>query len=277
MIELPEAVTIARQIDERLKGRRIDSALRGNSPHKFAFYSGEPEDYERILAGKEVAGARARTGMILVAVEPDYTVVLGCGGEKIIYHQSEATLPKKHQLLLHFADGSYLTVSVSGWGAALLLKTAELKKHPLLAGPERPTPLDPGFTYETFRAGFDELAPDDPRAVKFFVISKPGVPGVGNGYLQDILFRARIHPRRRAAKLEEAERQALYESTCAVIREATAKNGRDTERDLFDRPGDYRRTLDSRTTGQPCPRCGTTIEKISFLGGASYFCPSCQV
>ena len=44
MVELPEAVTIARQIDEWLKGRRIESAVRGNSPHKFAFYSGEPED-----------------------------------------------------------------------------------------------------------------------------------------------------------------------------------------------------------------------------------------
>ena len=78
-------------------------------------------------------------------------------------------------------------------------------------------------------------------------------------------------------KLEELERQVLYEATCRVIREATAKNGRDTERDLFDRPGYYRRVLDSRTVGQPCPRCGTAIEKISFLGGASYFCPSCQV
>src|SRR5512138_3429143 len=119
MIELPEAVTIARQIDETLKGKRIVGAIRGFSPHKFAFYSspvtpngssGEPEDYERILAGKEVAGARPYAGMILVAAEPDYTVVLGCGGEKILYHQTEATLPKKHQLLLHFVDGSYLTV-----------------------------------------------------------------------------------------------------------------------------------------------------------------------
>ena len=117
MIELPEAVTIARQIDERLKGKRIDSALRGNSPHKFAFYSGEPEEYERILAGKEVAEARAHGNQILVSAEPGYTVVLGCGGEKILYHQTEATLPKKHQLLLRFADGSYW------WAFQSLLET----------------------------------------------------------------------------------------------------------------------------------------------------------
>ena len=52
--------------------------------------------------------------------------------------------------------------------------------------------------------------------------------------------------------------------------------GRDTEHDLFDETGHYWKLLDSRTVGMPCPVCGTLIEKISFLGGASYFCPSCQ-
>jgi len=276
MIELPEAVTISRQIDERLGGRRIESALRGNSPHKFAFYSGEPEEYARVLAGKEVAGARAFGSLILIEAEPGYTVVLGGGGERILYHQAEATLPTKYQLLLRFVGGAHLTVSVSGWGSALLLQRSELAKHPYI-GADRPSPLDSGFTYERFRAGFDELSPDDARAVKYFVISKPGVLGVGNGYLQDILFRARIHPRRPAARLEEAERRALYDAARAVVREATEQGGRDTERDLLNRPGGYRRVLDSRSVGQPCPRCGTSIEKISFLGGASYFCPQCQV
>ena len=45
----------------------------------------------------------------------------------------------------------------------------------------------------------------------------------------------------------------------------------------YQSPGGYHRTLDSNAVGQPCPECGTPIEKISFLGGASYFCPKCQV
>ncbi len=55
----------------------------------------------------------------------------------------------------------------------LLLPTAELGKHPFFATPERPTPLDAGFTDESFRAGFEDLEPEDPRAVKLFMISKP--------------------------------------------------------------------------------------------------------
>ena len=100
---------------------------------------------------------------------------------------------------------------------------------------------------------------------------------MGNGYLQDILFLAKLHPRRRAASLTGDEKQALYDAIRTVLFQAVDQDGRDTERDLYDRPGRYQRILDSRTAGQPCPECGTKIEKISFLGGASYFCPHCQV
>jgi hypothetical protein len=50
----------------------------------------------------------------------------------------------------------------------------------------------------------------------------------------------------------------------------------DEERDLYDRPGGYSRILNAKAKGEPCPVCGTTIEKIQYLGGASYFCPKCQ-
>ena len=108
------------------------------------------------------------------------------------------------------------------------------------------------------------------------MISKPGIWGVGNGYLQDILFRAKIHPRRRAIDITEEEKRALYEAIIITLKQATALGGRDTERDLYNRPGDYRRMLDSRSAGQPCSECGTLIVKIQYLGGSSYFCPDCQ-
>ena len=56
-----------------------------------------------------------------------------------------------------------------------------------------------------------------------------------------------------------------------------AQGGRDGEIDLFGQPGGYRRILSSETAGKPCPECETPIEKIQYLGGASYFCPKCQV
>ena len=108
------------------------------------------------------------------------------------------------------------------------------------------------------------------------MISEPGVAGVGNGYLQDILFRAKIHPKRRVVDISEPERRALYDATRETLGQAAELGGRDTERDLYNKRGKYVRILDSRTKGNPCPECGTPIEKTQYLGGAAYFCPSCQ-
>jgi len=276
MIELPEAITIARQMTEALKGKRIESAMRGNAPHKFAFYNRPPEDYAALLKGKTIGESVAHGSGIFAYAEPDYALFLGTGGERILFHQSEKTLPKKHQLLLHFEDGTYLTVTVQGWGSAMLFHRSEIAKHPY-AGAQGVSPLSEAFTFEYFEGRFGEMRPDDPRNVKEFMISKPGIWGVANGCLQDILFLARIHPRRKIVTLSTAERRALYEATHEMLRQATEQGGRDTEYDLYNHLGQYKKILDARSAGQPCPRCGTAIEKISFMGGSAYFCPQCQV
>jgi formamidopyrimidine-DNA glycosylase len=276
MIELPEALIIARQMSEELKGKRIESGIRGNVPHKFAFYSHSADEYETILKGKVMGEATGHGNAILASVGPDYTLVLGGGGERILFHQSGSTLPKKHHLLLHYQDGTYLTVSVQGWGNILLLHQSELVEHPHV-GEKRVSPLSDAFTFEYLQGLFEELEEGDSRSIKFFIISEPGIWGVGNGYLQDILFQAKIHPRRRAIDLIEDERRALHRAIRETLKQAVDLGGRDTERDLYNRRGGYRRIMDSKSVGKPCPECGTPVEKIQYLGGACYLCPSCQV
>jgi formamidopyrimidine-DNA glycosylase len=236
-----------------LKGKRIESGVRGNVPHKFAFYSGSVEEYEAILKGRVMGEATGHGSAILASVEPDYTLVLGGGG-----------------------DGTYLTVSVQGWGNVLLLRQSELVEHPHV-GEKRVSPLSDAFTFEYLQGLFEELEEEDARSIKFFIVSEPGIWGVGNGYLQDILFRARIHPKRRAIDIVEEERRALHKAIRETLKQAVDLGGRDTERDLYNRRGGYRRILDSKSVGQPCPECGTPVEKIQYLGGACYLCPSCQV
>jgi formamidopyrimidine-DNA glycosylase len=176
---------------------------------------------------------------------------------------------------LHFEDGSHLSVSVQGWGSVQLVREDQLATHSHAGGP-RVSPLDDEFTVTYLQQPFAKVPPDDPRSIKFFVVSKPGIWGVGNGYLQDILFRAGLHPRRRVVDISAKEQRALHRAIKTTITQAVKANGRDTERDLYNQPGRYVRLLDSRVAGQPCPECATPIEKISYLGGASYFCPRCQ-
>lgn len=275
MIELPEAMTIARQIGAELNGKRIADGNRGNAPHKFAFYSLPPEDYAAILKGKTVGEATANGWLILAALDPGYSLVLGCGGERVLYHRTAASLPRRYQLLLHFTDDTYLTVTVQGWGAALLLRQTEVPSHRFV-NLAKPSPLSDAFTLDYFLGLFDSLGESCTDSVKYFMISKPGVLGVGNGCLQDILWQARIHPRRPATDLSKAEQGRFYAAIRECLRAMVEAGGRDGDYDLYGHPGGYRRILHSKAVGQPCERCQAPIEKADYLGGAIYFCPQCQ-
>ena len=275
MIELPEAFTIAKQMDKELKGSVVKSCMRGNTPHKFAFYNHTPSEYEQMLVGKTIGGSKSHGSFILSSVGMNHFLVLGEGGERITFHESEKTIPKKHQLLLGFEDGKYLSVTVQGWGMASIFDEVELKKHKYF-GKKGISPISADFTLKQFLALFDGLKADDSRSVKYFIISDPGILGVANGFLQDILFLAKLHPQTKAVKLVASEKETLYKAVRDTLTKAVTQGGRDTEYDLYDNPGGYKKILDSRSVGKPCPVCETAIEKKAFLGGTCYFCPFCQ-
>ena len=99
------------------------------------------------------------------------------------------------------------------------------------------------------------------------------IPGLGNGVLQDILFKSRIHPKRRLATLGDAELGRMYSSVKSTLRDMADRGGRDTEKDLLGKPGGYKTLLSKNTFAEPCPGCGGAIVKEAYLGGAVYYCP----
>ena len=275
MIELPEALIIGRQMDEALKGKRIAFGNRGNSPHKFAFSTGTPEEYAAILGGKSIGSTTSHGMSILTEVGPDHKLALGCGGERILLHPAGAKLPKKFQLLLQFDDGTALTVTISGWGNTLLLPASEAGQHAHVRE-DRITPLDGAFTPDYTKGLFAESGLGSSKSIKYFIVSEPGIWGIGNGCLQDILFRAKIHPRRKVVDIALGEQRALYDALQETLAQIIDLGGRSSEVDLFGERGGYARLMDSKTKGSPCPECGTPIEKIQYLGGSCYLCPTCQ-
>ncbi|NHJ31300.1 MAG: hypothetical protein FK732_00415 [Asgard group archaeon] len=284
MIELPEAIVFSKQINETLVGKKIKHALKGHTPHKFAFpmegtdqlgseYSND--DFNRILTGKAITKSWSNGNVILVQMDTDYLITLGCGGEKIIYHQTEKTIPKKHQLLLTFEDETFLSVTISGWGEVRLLKKEDLDKHPHI-DLHKLDPLSDKFTFEAFEKLIEDIPKDRKRNVKRFYVSEPGLRGIGNGVIQDVFFLAKIHPRREMHSLTKAERKLLYETTRVELQKMVDLGGRDGEKDLFDKCGGYKRRMHSKTASEPCPVCREPIIKEQFGGGSIYFCSSCQ-
>jgi formamidopyrimidine-DNA glycosylase len=172
-------------------------------------------------------------------------------------------------------DGSALSTMTQMWGAMELYETGQEQNRQYIRG-MRPTPLDSAFTLDYFNSLIDEQVQLEKRSVKGLLTQEGLVPGIGNSTAQDILFRAKLHPRYPMAELDANQRQALYQAILTTLQQAIALGGRSDEVDLFNQPGGYVRIMDSQSAGKPCPECGTTIEKIQYLGGACYFCPQCQ-
>ena len=276
MIELPEAIVISKQINNTLKGKVVKSAIRGQTPHKFAFpgkYS--DEEVSLILKGKTITKSWSNGNIILVQMDPGFLLSLGCGGENIFYHTDATTLPKKHQLLLEFEDQTFLTVTVSGWGEVRLLDLKELDNHPHI-GYKKVDPLSDEFTYQAFERLIKELPEKKKYNAKQFFISEPGLRGIGNGVIQDIFFFSNINPKREMRTLTHEEKLYLFSTTIEFLQDMVDRGGRDTEKDLFAQNGQYQTVMNSKSANTPCPACKTPIVKEQYYGGSIYFCPNCQ-
>ena len=275
MFELPEYVTLARQMNGVLPGKTIQRGQLGNSPHKFVWYNRSHDEFEGLTQGKKVGRATSRGRWLFLPLEPGYVLLLGeCGG-KVLYHPPDARIPAKYHLFLTFEDGSFFTVTTQMWGAMELYEAGEEQNRQYVVD-MRPTPVEPAFTFDYFAALLDELAQGEKRSAKALLTQDQIIPGLGNAIAQDILFNARLNPRHSIADLAPDQKRALYESIIDTVHEVIDKGGRYDEYDLYGQRGGYERIMDKNALGRPCPECGGEVVKIQYLGGSCYLCPHCQ-
>ncbi len=273
MLELPEAVVIAEQIKSELRGKKIVSVDANRSPHKFAWFHGDPDGYPDLLNGREIETAASYGGLVEVTAG-QVRIVFG-DGVNIRYLPAKAQPPAKHQLLLRFDDSSSLVGSVQMYGGLWAFLEGEFNNPYYSVAREKPSPLGYQFDYGYFEA---LLAGEKASSLsaKAFLATEQRIPGLGNGILQDILWTARIHPRQKIGSLSGAELESLFKSVKSVTAEMAACGGRDTEKDLYGCPGGYSTILSKKTVGGHCPACGKTIKKEAYMGGSVYYCTGCQ-
>lgn len=271
MIELPESKRLADQFLEILKGKTVQNVTVNKSPHKFAWFHGDPAGYHSLLAGKKVTGSDAFGGMAELQID-DMKLVF-CDGTNIRYYCENDTLPQKHQLHIEFDDFTSITCSVQMYGAMWLLDKDEEEGY-YKSSKYKVKPLQPEFD-ETYFENLMKNAKQNLSA-KAFLATEQRIPGLGNGVLQDILFNAKIHPRRKLETLSDSEKQSIYTSVNQTLSAMTAGGGRDTEKDLYGVDGGYKTKLSSKTKNAPCPVCGGAITREAYLGGNIYFCANCQ-
>ncbi|MCL2843258.1 MAG: endonuclease VIII [Oscillospiraceae bacterium] len=273
MLEIPEAIVISRQLDQTVKGKRIKEVVTAASPHKFAWYFGEPSEYDALLCGRTIEAAFSYGGRIEMPVE-DAVLQFG-DGVNLRYYEADEKHPAKHQLFVAFDDGSALAATVAMYGMLMAYPPHAMDDDFYYkAAKEAVSPLSDGFDYPYFQTLFDEKGLK--MSAKAFLATEQRIPGLGNGVLQDILLNANIHPKKKMRTLSEEQRRELFDSVTSTLAEMTGAGGRDTERDLFGNLGGYQTKLGKNNKLLICPNCGGGVKKESYMGGSIYFCEQCQ-
>jgi formamidopyrimidine-DNA glycosylase len=284
MLELPEVITIRDQMRRALLGKEIREmsvldreSLKGTI--RSSMVTQTAAEFRDRLQGGVIRDIRSHLNSLHIYLASGSVVFLGAIYGTVLYHETSKTLPKRRYLHLIFSDDSHLTVTITFFGTirAFASKEWEMQAEPDY---ERDA-LDPSadsFTWEQFSESLGKWPGVSKLSAKKLVTSciPTYIGGIGNGYLQEILYRAALHPKRKMGSLETDEAKRYFESMKQVVREATQKGGRNSELDLFGSSGGFIPHVSKDTVGTPCTICGTAIEKFSFEGGACYVCPGCQ-
>lgn len=273
MIEIPEAVVLARQITETLYGKRIQDVTVNQTPHKFGWFFGDPVEYPSRLMGKTIEKAEAYGGFVEILLGAAKLVI--SDGINLRYLSNGEKMPPKHQLLIYFDDRSALVASVQMYGGMWCFEDEAFDNEYYSVAKKKPSPLIDAFDFNYYKNILYD-ADTQKKSLKAALATEQRIPGLGNGVLQDILFNARIHPKRKVFTLTNNEIERLYQSIKTTLQEMVENGGRDTEKNIFGFAGGYVTKMSKYTLDKSCQVCGSKIVKSSYMGGSIYYCERCQ-
>jgi len=270
MPELPEIMVLSRQMNKELKGKQVAS-IESKQPKNLNM---PVLDFTKIIKGKTVAGIQARGKWIFIKLDPNYYLLvnLGMNGD-VLYFAPDKKAPEKYHFKLTFTDKTGFTITFQWIGLVHLVAEKNLDKHKLTAklGIQ---PTDKNFTLEHFK----RLLAKRKTIIKNFLLDQKNIAGIGNVYVQDTLFRARLHPNRKTNTLTPQDITRLHHAIKDTLNYAIKLGGLAYEKNFYGRHGKL--TIDKflvgYKTGKPCPNCGTTIIKTRTGTAASYICPKDQ-
>jgi len=280
-IELPEAMILAEQMNSELLSKRIRAyRLYRLKDHerlqRIGFMNKDVKAFDQLLNAR-IVSVTSRGNAILIRLSNGANLILSpeYGGE-IFYHSTQKTVPEKYHLRVDLNDDTALTVRLTSMGGIHVVKDGELNDSYVYKRDFNLhviSPMDDKFTSESFL----NILSESNRALKSVLVGKDAaVVRLSNSAFQDIVFRAKLHPKRKASELSVDERQALYDAIKKMLRERLQLRGKDQFTDLYGNRGGYTPAMGPHLKGRYCPRCGTPIERLSVGGGEVFLCPECQ-
>jgi formamidopyrimidine-DNA glycosylase len=266
MPEYPEIAARAAEMNELLIGKTI-VAIEILQPKCLNV----PEDrFTDSLTGATLGRTTQRGKWLTTETDRGWLLLnMGMGGEILLVDRQH--LPEKRRIIFDFADGGCLAVNFWWFGYAHYLPSGPLEAHEMI-GKLGPNVLDVSL------GQLRDMLRGQKGGVKAFLLDQSRLAGIGNAYVHDILWHARIHPLRKLNTLSDAEVEALWQGIQDGLRPSLAKGGAFYEVSLRGEKGGFRMedVIVGYREGEPCPRCGTAITKIKTGGTSSFVCPTCQ-
>jgi formamidopyrimidine-DNA glycosylase len=274
MPELPEVETIRQRLAPALTGRTFERVRIGDPR---LTRPEPPELVAAALEGERVREVGRRGKYLIVAFESGRHLLVHLRMTGSLQHPASGGLEsdQHRRAVVRLDDGSDVAYrDVRRFGTWTLLEPGELDEY-FAARRLGNEPLERSFTSRALARAFaGRRAP-----LKAALLDQRAAAGLGNIYVDEALWRARLHPLRPAGELGQQELKVLRKAIREALEMGIARQGASL-RDYRDPAGRRGAMQDDfrvyGRTGEPCPRCGTPIEKTRVGGRGTWYCPSCQ-
>jgi len=276
MPELPEVETITRKLRPELVGKSI---VKPDLLWSRTLATPTPAKFKREIVGQEIKTVGRRAKYFVMELS-DYHLFVHLRMSGDLYIKEGKTAPEKHDRLILTLTPSPLP---EGEGPGVREKrlvfndTRKFGRVWLVRDPDEvigglgPEPLDDKFTAEVLYENLQSRH----RQLKPLLLDQTFLAGMGNIYTDEALHMARLHPLAVSDSVNRRQAQALWEAIRAVLQEGIRRNGASI--DWVYRGGEFQnyfRVYDRK--GQPCPVCGTEIERLVIGQRGTHICPNCQ-
>ena len=274
MPELPEVTTISEDVRALAAGRKVVRAgIMGDDVSNVGV-----EEFTQRLVGKTLRGT-GRRGKIFTLDFGDVVGLIHLVISGRVLRLPEWREPDRtNTAVIEFEGGDgeapvVLTFAKLWLGYFDLYEPERVDDHPLISrlGPD---PFSEDFSVEYLTGAFGRKA-----TIKGLLLDQSVVAGLGNIYVDEVLFTAGVHPTRKANTLSREEVRTIYAATRDILGRAIELRGTtfDSYHDAFGEGGKFQYQLKVfARAGEPCPVCSTQIVKLRVAGRGTYVCPMCQ-
>lgn len=270
---MPEVETVRRGLIEQVLNKKITNVdIRYQN-----LITGDVDEFVETVTGATISKIGRRAKFLLIELDNGYTIISHLRMEGKYRVSSDPNAIDKHSHAIFTLDDGQMLIynDVRKFGRMQLWPTDRLSENKSLKklGPE---PLAPDFTFENIKPRIMRHRKD----IKTVLLDQSVMGGLGNIYVDEVLWQAKIHPETKSDHLTDEEIKDIIKCSNTEIDKAI-KSGGSTIRTYLDANGHKGNMQDHLKVygkeGQPCPRCGTEIVKIKVGGRGTHFCPKCQV